>query len=104
MLCPGAAAVGVIRECGQRGSKLAMVLTSGFSEAGDEGKRLEQEITDITRQTGIRVYGPNCPGLVNNNRGIGFTFSPAYKLDRQAGTNGLEIGRASCRARVCPYG
>lgn len=89
IVVPAAAAVGVIRECGQKGIKFAVVLTSGFSEAGDEGKRLEQEIADITRQTGIRVYGPNCPGLVNNNRGIGFTFSPAYKLDRKAGPIGL---------------
>ncbi|MYN14193.1 CoA-binding protein [Pusillimonas sp. TS35] len=89
IVVPAAAAVGVIRECGQKGIKFAVVLTSGFSEAGDDGKLLEQEITDIAKQTGIRVYGPNCPGLVNNNCGIGFTFSPAYKLDRKAGPIGL---------------
>jgi acyl-CoA synthetase (NDP forming) len=89
VVVPAAVAVGVIRECGEKGVKFAIVLTSGFSEVGEEGRKLEQEIQEVVRQTGIRVYGPNCPGLVNNNRGIGFTFSPAYRLDRMAGPVGL---------------
>lgn len=89
VVVPAAVAVGVIRECGEKGIRFAVVLTSGFSEVGEEGEKLEKEIQEVVRQTGIRVYGPNCPGLVNNNRGIGFTFSPAYRFDRMAGPVGL---------------
>ena len=79
----------VLESCGKKGIRFAVVLTSGFGEAGEEGKRLEARMRQIPGETGIRIYGPNCPGLTNTNKGLGFTFSPSFEHDRMTGPIGL---------------
>lgn len=78
-----------LEQCAAKGIAYAIVMTSGFAETGDEGAALERQITALCARTGLRVYGPNCPGLVNVNRRLGMTFSPAFKDDLNAGTIGL---------------
>ncbi|MEJ8850799.1 acetate--CoA ligase family protein [Variovorax rhizosphaerae] len=78
-----------LEQCAAKDIAYAIVMTSGFAETGDEGAALERQITALCARTGLRVYGPNCPGLVNVNRRLGMTFSPAFKDDLNAGTIGL---------------
>ncbi|AZW29801.1 ATP-grasp domain protein [Bordetella bronchiseptica GA96-01] len=89
VVVPAKAAVEVLAECGRKGVRFAIVLSSGFGETGEAGRQLEERMRAIVRETGLRIYGPNCPGMTNNNRGLGFTFSPAYQYDRMAGPIGL---------------
>ncbi|MBC9905827.1 acetate--CoA ligase family protein [Achromobacter xylosoxidans] len=89
VVVPAPAAVSVLADCGRKGVKFAIVLTSGFGETGEAGRQLEEQMRAIVRETGIRIYGPNCPGMNNNNRGLGFTFSPAFQYDRMPGPIGL---------------
>ena len=77
-----------LKQCVRRGIPYAVVMTSGFSEAG-ENRRLEREIAELCRDTGLHVYGPNCPGFVNVRDRIGMTFSPAFKDDLNSGGIGL---------------
>jgi len=79
----------VLEDCGSRGVRFAIVFTSGFGETGEAGRQVEQQMRDIVARTGMRIYGPNCPGLNNINASLGFTFSPAFRLDRKAGPIGL---------------
>jgi len=53
---------GVMRECAEKGVRGAIIITAGFSEVGDEGKKLEEEIIEVARSAGIRVVGPNTMG------------------------------------------
>ncbi|HYG44630.1 MAG TPA: acetate--CoA ligase family protein [Bordetella sp.] len=78
-----------LRQCAERKIPYAIVMSSGFSEAGDAGRALEQEIARLCRDTGLHVYGPNCPGFVNVRDRIGMTFSPAFRHDLNAGCIGL---------------
>ncbi|WP_454673875.1 acetate--CoA ligase family protein [Achromobacter pestifer] len=78
-----------LRQCVARGIPFAVVMTSGFSEAGEEGQRLEREIAELCQATGLHVYGPNCPGFVNVRDRLGMTFSPAFKDDLNTGSIGL---------------
>ncbi|SAL23379.1 N-acetyltransferase GCN5 [Caballeronia choica] len=78
-----------LRQCAARGIPFAIVMSSGFAEADEAGKALEAEIADLCRATGLRVYGPNCPGFVNVRDRIGLTFSPAFKDDLNGGAIGL---------------
>ncbi|MBO1018337.1 acetate--CoA ligase family protein [Achromobacter sp. SD115] len=78
-----------LRQCAARGIPFAVVMTSGFSEAGEEGQRLEREIAQLCETTGLHVYGPNCPGFVNVRDRLGMTFSPAFKDDLNSGSIGL---------------
>jgi acetyltransferase len=42
-----------------------MIESGGFAEAGPEGELLQQALVDIAARTGIRLWGPNCMGLVD---------------------------------------
>ena len=50
---------GVVEECGTCGVPYVLIFTAGFSEVGPEGAALEQEVGEIARRYGMRVFGPN---------------------------------------------
>jgi len=52
-----------LKECGEKGIKAAVVITSGFSELSPEGEKLEREITGIAHERGIALVGPNTMGI-----------------------------------------
>ncbi|WP_421855398.1 bifunctional acetate--CoA ligase family protein/GNAT family N-acetyltransferase [Oricola sp.] len=64
----------IIQECGQKGVRNAVVLSAGFMEAGEEGKRLQVRMQDAAERAGIRFLGPNCVGLVRPWLGFNATF------------------------------
>ncbi|RLG75877.1 MAG: hypothetical protein DRO14_04180, partial [Thermoprotei archaeon] len=51
----------VLEESAKKGVKLAVIITAGFKEAGNEA--LEQRLREIVRSYGIRVIGPNSAGI-----------------------------------------
>lgn len=79
----------ILEECASRHIPFAIVMSSGFSEAGEEGAQLERDIAELCARTGLHVYGPNCPGFVNVRDQLGMTFSPAFKDDLHTGSIGL---------------
>ncbi len=89
VVVPADAAIGVLQQCADRGVKFAVVLTSGFSEAGPEGVLLEAQMKAIGAKSGMRIYGPNCPGVCNVNSRLGMTFSPSFPHDLKPGPIGI---------------
>jgi acyl-CoA synthetase (NDP forming) len=59
---------GALEDCGRRGVKAAVVLTAGFSETGAEGAEHEREILQIAVEYGMTLIGPNCMGLMSNEK------------------------------------
>ncbi|AOY59586.1 MULTISPECIES: acetate--CoA ligase family protein [Desulfococcus] len=55
----------VIRDCAVRGIPGAMIESAGFAEIGAEGVALQQETARIAGEGGVRLWGPNCMGLVD---------------------------------------
>jgi 4-hydroxybutyryl-CoA synthetase (ADP-forming) len=55
----------VLEECGQKKIHGAVVITAGFKEVDDEGKKLEQQLKDISKKYNLRIIGPNCLGVMN---------------------------------------
>ncbi len=55
----------VLEECGKKKIQGAIVITAGFKEVDDEGKKLEQQLKDISEKYNIRIIGPNCLGVMN---------------------------------------
>ncbi len=55
----------VLEECGKKKIKGAIVITAGFKEVDEEGKKLEQKLKDIAKKYKIRIIGPNCLGVMN---------------------------------------
>ena len=86
---PAKLVISALKECAEKGARFAIVLTSGFGETGDAGRRDEDTMREIARRSGMRIYGPNCPGLNNVNAKLGMSFSPAFRLDLTPGPIGL---------------
>jgi acetyl coenzyme A synthetase (ADP forming)-like protein len=68
----------VIDECGKKGVKGLIVITSGFSEVGR--KDLEIQLVDIARQYGMRILGPNIVGTLSNSDKLNASFAPFLPL------------------------
>ncbi|WP_461863252.1 acetate--CoA ligase family protein [Thermococcus sp.] len=71
-----------MKDIAEKGIKAVIIITGGFGELGEEGKRMEREIYEIARANGIRVIGPNCVGVYVPDTGIDTVFLPDEKMDR----------------------
>src|SRR4030042_1998891 len=61
---PADTVLSVLEDCGQRGTRTAVVVTSGFSETGDEGRALENKLVSLCNKKGIVLVGPNTMGIL----------------------------------------
>jgi acyl-CoA synthetase (NDP forming) len=70
----------MVDECGRKGVKFVIIHTAGFREMGGEGAKLEDALLEAARKHGVRVYGPNCQGIMNSDPDVSvyanFTFTP----------------------------
>ncbi|MCX6691820.1 MAG: acetate--CoA ligase family protein [Methanoregula sp.] len=66
----------IVKEAGEKGIPLVIIISSGFKESGEDGRLLELQVMAIARQYGIRIMGPNCLGLMLPLQGINTTFDP----------------------------
>jgi len=68
-----------VEDCGKKGVKSIIINTAGFREMGKDGKSLEDEFLKHAKKYGIRIFGPNCQGIINTDPAIkaycDFTFT-----------------------------
>ncbi|MEW6568366.1 MAG: GNAT family N-acetyltransferase [Chloroflexota bacterium] len=84
---PAAAVVPVAKECARKGVRALVVISSGFAESGDAGARLQQELVEVCRESGMRLVGPNCMGIVNTAPEVRLNgqFSPYTPIQGKIG-------------------
>lgn len=70
----------VLKQCGKKGIKGAIIISGGYKEVGR--RDLEDEVARISKRYGIAVIGPNCLGIVNVHKHIDSIFLPTYKMKR----------------------
>jgi acetate---CoA ligase (ADP-forming) len=68
-------------ECANKGVKAAVVFTAGFAEVGPDGQALQQEIGRLARESGMRILGPNCLGLVYFRNAVMASFSDIMEME-----------------------
>jgi acetyltransferase len=67
-----------VRECGEKGIRGLIIMSAGFKETGDEGRKLEEEIKIAIKQyDGMRVIGPNCLGIIVPGLKLNASFAAA---------------------------
>lgn len=76
IVIPASAVPGALRECAAKSVGSAIIITAGFSEVHTpEGAALEQEIKTIARESGMRIIGPNCLGVLRPNTSMNASFA-----------------------------
>lgn len=72
---PAPAVLDVIEECCQKKVKGIIVISSGFQETGEEGRRREEQMKEIVEKAGIPLIGPNCLGIINLSNNLNASFA-----------------------------
>ncbi len=99
VVVPARFVLDVARDCAAKGVKGIVVISAGFSETGEQGQKLENELLSIVRDAGMRMVGPNCMGLLNTDPAVRLdvTFAPAFPpqgnvgMSSQSGALGIAI-------------
>ncbi len=68
----------IVVDCAERGVGGVVIYSSGYSETGRADRAKQQaRLVQISRESGLRILGPNCIGLLNyTNRFLGTFFIP----------------------------
>lgn len=66
-----------IKKCAKLGIKNIIIITAGFKEAGESGKKIEADIASLSAKHHLNVLGPNCLGLINTWSKLNATFAAA---------------------------
>ncbi|MDP2333392.1 MAG: CoA-binding protein, partial [Reyranella sp.] len=82
ILLNGAAAVAALADCGKRGVEVASILAGGFADAGAAGASLQDDLSRIVAETGIRLVGPNSIGTVSTQPPMVLTANAAFAIDK----------------------
>lgn len=65
----------VLKECGRKGVRGAIIISGGFSETGKSGEEMERELVNIARKYGFRILGPNTMGVYSAAMNMNATFT-----------------------------
>ncbi len=72
----------MLRACGEKGVRFAIVFSSGYSEVGGRGIEMQRELAAVAAEFGMGIIGPNCQGMLNAAgnvyAGFGSVFFTAY--------------------------
>lgn len=94
----------VAEECGKKGVKGMIVITSGFSEVGR--KDLDDQMMEIATRYKMRVLGPNIVGTLSNSDKFNGSFAPCLpfpgkaSLVTQSGALLIAIAMATYTKRI----
>jgi acetyltransferase len=96
---PAPLALAAVEECGKKGIKGLIVITSGFREIGGIGLDRERELVALVQKYGMTMIGPNCMGVINSHPDVQMdaTFAPTpplrghVSLVTQSGALGVAI-------------
>lgn len=83
---PANAVQEVVLDCAAKGVKGLIVISSGFAETGDDGRRRQRMLVGLARSYGLRLIGPNCLGVINTD--------PAFSLNASLSSLMPPRGRA----------
>lgn len=98
--------VDTFKECVQKGVKAVVIVTTGFGEAGEEGKSVETELLALARKHNVRMMGPNCMGMFNADKNLNTSIvdlAPGpISLVLQSGNFAIDIN-VNARSRGLGY-
>ncbi len=98
IIVPAERVCSILEEAGQKQVKGAIVVSAGFKEVGGHGVELENRVKEVIAKYGIRLVGPNCLGVINNNEDIQMNASFATKMPKAGNIAFISQSGALCTA------
>ncbi len=95
---PAATVPAIMDECGKKGVKGAVIISAGFKEAGEEGRKREQEVAAAAAKHDIRIIGPNCLGVINPRHRLNASF--AIKMPEEGNIAFISQSGALCSSII----
>ncbi|MGA8848119.1 MAG: GNAT family N-acetyltransferase, partial [Nocardioides sp.] len=65
----------VVLDCAAKGVHGMIVISSGFAETGEEGRKRQRHLVGLSRSYGLRLIGPNCLGVINTDPAVSVNAS-----------------------------
>ncbi len=87
---PSSQVLGAMEDVARKKARGAIIVSAGFKEIGKEGAEMEERLKKISKETGIRIMGPNCLGVFDNISKID-TFFILRERVRRPQIGGLSI-------------
>src|SRR5690606_987446 len=84
-----------VRQLAERKCGAVVIYSAGFSEAGEEGMRDQQELARIAQEHGMVIEGPNCLGCTNYVERVPLTFVETNMRTPPKGTRAVGIASQS---------
>jgi acyl-CoA synthetase (NDP forming) len=71
-----------VADCARKGAKGVVITSEGFGESGEEGRRHQEAVSEVLKQTGMRAFGPNTLGIVNTDTGLTTSYFADQRMLR----------------------
>jgi acyl-CoA synthetase (NDP forming)/RimJ/RimL family protein N-acetyltransferase len=65
----------VVLDCAAKGVHGLVVISSGFAETGEDGRKRQRQLVGLARSYGLRLVGPNCLGVINTATDVSLNAS-----------------------------
>lgn len=78
VVVPSRHVLSVIRDCAAKGTDSVVIISAGFKEVGSVGLLLEEEMLKLSRDSGIRILGPNVLGIIDTHHRLNASFAPSF--------------------------
>lgn len=96
IIVPAAIVPSVLRAAVAKQARAAIIISAGFKETGDDGRKLEEEVASIAREHDLALLGPNCLGFLHPNISLNASF--AKRMPKDGSTAFFSQSGALCTA------
>jgi acyl-CoA synthetase (NDP forming) len=100
LVVPSDQVLNIMEEFGKKGTRSAVIITAGFGEMGEKGRRAQDQLNEISAKYGIRFLGPNCMGIINSEISLNTTVMPYISAP---GTLGFASQSGTYITQTIPY-
>ena len=95
-LIPADETIELLKQCAEKGIMSVLLVSGGFSESGQEGIELQNDVVEFARQNGQRLMGPNAVGPVNTVNNLVLHFYPIEYLKKGGASFVSQSGQFCC--------
>ncbi len=98
IILPPVHALKAVEDCITKKVQGIVIVSAGFREVGGEGREIEDKITAMCREAGIRLVGPNCLGVINPHPGVRLNASFSRRMPEKGSISFISQSGALCTA------